>query len=269
MHTALKLKKNLGQHFLRDTAVTQKICSSMNIQQGDWLLEIGPGDGKLTQHLVNSNADKLTAVEIDRRFAEKLQIRFNNNDRIKIICGDFLKEAPSIIKGVNQKIRVVGNLPYYITTPILFLLLKYRSQIIDSTVTIQKEVAERIISSPHSKKYGIPSIMFQLYSQVEILFNISRNSFYPVPDVDSSVLKIKYLKEPIYPLENENFFRIILKIIFNKRRKMLRNTLKQIIPDNANSAEIPIDLSKRPEDLTVKQLTVLSNILYRLKSKAN
>jgi len=261
---SLRLHKNIGQHFLKDKHIAEKIVNTADIEKGDWILEIGPGDGMLTQYLLNTAAEKVTAVEIDRRFADLLQKKFTRMENFEVICKDFLKCADEFFMNINRKIKVLGNLPYYITSPILFKLLDYRSNILSSVFTVQREVADRLTSDPHSKTYGIPSVLFQLYSEVEQVFSISRNSFFPVPEVDSSVVRIIFFENPAYPLENEEFFRILLKKLFSQRRKMIRNTLKTVIRDKKLLNELSIDLTKRPENLTIKQFVQLSNELHRL-----
>jgi len=233
-------------------------------------LEIGPGDGILTQYLLNTPAKRVIAVEIDNRFAELLKQKFNRTENFDIICDDFLVFAEKFFKNLKRKIHVIGNLPYYITTPILFRLLDYRSKILTSVFTMQKEVADRITSSPNSKNYGIPSVLFQLYAKINLIFNISKNSFFPVPEVDSSVVKLIFFEKSLYPLENEKFFRIMLKKLFGQRRKMIKNSIKKIIPDKEHLGKLSFDLTKRPENLTIQQFAQLGNVLYRLsKEKVN
>ncbi|MFO7890739.1 MAG: 16S rRNA (adenine(1518)-N(6)/adenine(1519)-N(6))-dimethyltransferase RsmA [bacterium] len=260
----LRLNKNIGQHFLKDKHIAEKIVNLIEITDDDLILEIGPGDGRLTQFLVETPARKVTAVEIDNRFAQLLRKKFHQAENLEIINADFLEFADGFFKHHQKRIHIVGNLPYYITSPILFKLLEYRSKIGTSVFTVQKEVADRLTSAPHSKTYGIPSVLFQLYSEVKQVFTISRNSFFPVPEVDSSVIKINFFENPLYPLENEEFFRILLKKLFSQRRKMIRNTLKTVIRDKKLLNELSIDVTKRPENLTIKQFVQLSNELHRL-----
>jgi len=261
---SLRLHKNIGQHFLKDKHIAAKIVDAADIEEGDWILEIGPGDGMLTQYVLQTAAEKVTAVEIDNRFADLLREKFSQAENFDVICKDFLKCADDFFTHIKRKIKVMGNLPYYITSPILFKLLDHRSDILRSVFTVQREVADRLTSEPHSKTYGIPSVLFQLYSEVEQVFTISRNSFFPVPEVDSSVIRINFFENPLYPLENEKFFRIMLKKLFSQRRKMLRNTLKTVIGKKKLLNELSLDLTKRPENLTIKQFVQLSNELHRL-----
>lgn len=257
----------MGQHFLKDKHIAEKIVNLIDIKDDDWILEVGPGDGMLTQFLVETPARKVTTVEIDNRFVRLLRKKFDQAENLEIIHADFLEFADSLFKPLQKKIHIVGNLPYYITSPILFKMLEYRAKIGMSVFTIQKEVADRLTSAPNAKTYGIPSVLFQLYANVEQAFTISRNSFFPVPEVDSSVVKLCFLENSIYALENEEFFRILLKRMFRERRKMIRNTLKKIIPDKNILDKLSIDLTKRPENLTVKQFVQLSNQLSKLEKE--
>ncbi len=261
---SITLHKKMGQHFLKDKHIAEKIVKIIEIQDNDWILEIGPGDGVLTQFLINTPAQKIIAVEIDHRFTQLLREKFNQAENLNIIGEDFLVFAENFFNTLDRKIHVIANLPYYITTPILFTLLDYRSKLLTSVVTIQKEVADRLISSPDTKTYGIPSVLFQLYTEIERIFTISKNSFFPVPKVDSAVVKIKFLEKPLYALENERFFRIMLKKLFGQRRKMIKNTLKTIIPEMESFTTLSVDITRRPENLTVKQFVHLSNELYGL-----
>ncbi|MEJ2627704.1 MAG: 16S rRNA (adenine(1518)-N(6)/adenine(1519)-N(6))-dimethyltransferase RsmA [bacterium] len=251
---SITLHKKMGQHFLKDKHIAEKIVKIIEIQDNDWILEIGPGDGVLTQFLINTPAQKIIAVEIDHRFTQLLREKFNQAENLDIIGEDFLVFAENFFNTLDRKIHVIANLPYYITTPILFTLLDYRSKLLTSVVTIQKEVADRLISSPDTKTYGIPSVFF----------TISKNSFFPVPKVDSAVVKIKFLEKPFYALENERFFRIMLKKLFGQRRKMIKNTLKTIIPEMESFTTLSVDITRRPENLTVKQFVHLCNELYGL-----
>ena len=261
MGSNIRPYKRFAQHFLRDHFLARRIIDSLKIQSGDHVLEIGPGEGVLTEFLIKSPAERIIAVEIDFRLASILRGKFKQHRQFELIEGDFLKsDLNSFVIG-EKKLRVVGNLPYSITSPILFSLLDRRSIIDDVIVTVQKEVGERITSPPGSKVYGIPSVFFQLFSQTEILFTIQRSAFYPKPKVDSAVLHIAFLPQPRYKIEDEVFFRKLLKTVFSQRRKMLRNSLKSMVKDEKVLKLIPIDLSQRPEELSIEEFVLLSNEL--------
>ena len=257
--------KRLGQHFLRNPSVARRIVDSMEIGEGDYILEIGPGEGVLTDFLLKSPAVKIVGVEIDPRLTSWLRERFGQNPRFELLEEDILKlDLSSILQG--KPFRVVGNIPYSITTPILFHLLDQRERIIDFTVTLQKEVGERIISAPGCKAYGIPSVFFQTFSRAEFLFPVSRKAFTPVPDVDSVVLRFQFYDRPRYEIADVSFFRHLVRTAFGQRRKMLKNTLKSLAPKNVKLDGGVIDLSRRPEDLTAAEFAELSNVLIRQTS---
>jgi 16S rRNA (adenine1518-N6/adenine1519-N6)-dimethyltransferase len=261
--SGIRPQKRLGQHFLRDRSIAERIIQSMSIGCEDRILEIGAGEGVLTERLIDSPAQRIVAVELDARLAEWLKRRFEEHARIEIVEADFLKLDLGVLFSGERKIRGVGNIPYAITTPILFRLLDGREKVRDMTVTLQKEVGERITSPPGCKAYGIPSVLFQLHSRIDVLFSIPRKAFYPVPKVDSIVLRFQFLDRPLYDVEDPSFFRRVVKTAFGQRRKMLKNTLKSLVMDEKRLQDIPFDLHRRPEELSVADFAVLSNALFR------
>jgi 16S rRNA (adenine1518-N6/adenine1519-N6)-dimethyltransferase len=267
VQSGIRQLKKFSQNFLKNQLVARTIIDSLNIKRGDIILEIGPGEGILTELLINSFADKIIGVEIDFRFARWLRHRFIDEKRLFLIDEDILKvDINSLAIGEN-KIRIVGNLPYAITSPILFYLLNNRMRIQDITVMIQKEVGERISSKPGSKVYGIPSVLFQIYSSIEMLFSISRNEFYPVPEVDSCVIKMTFFDEPCFNIIDNVFFNSLVRSVFGMRRKMLRNSLKSIYNEEINQNKISIDLSRRPEQLSIEEFVRLSNELIQQNNR--
>ena len=263
MLSGIRPQKRLGQHFLKDGSIAERIIQSMSIGREDQILEIGAGEGVLTERLIDSPAQRIVAVDLDPRLTGWLKRRFEQNIRFELIA-DFLKlDLGSLFSG-EQKMRAVGNIPYAITTPILFRLLDYREKVRDFTVTLQKEVGERIISPPGCKAYGIPSVLFQMHSRIDVLFFIPRKAFYPVPKVDSIVLRFQFFDRPLHDVDDLSFFSRLVKTAFGQRRKMLKNTLKSLMMDEKRFQDIPIDLHRRPEDLSVADFAVLSNALFRL-----
>ncbi|MFH1943916.1 MAG: 16S rRNA (adenine(1518)-N(6)/adenine(1519)-N(6))-dimethyltransferase RsmA [bacterium] len=256
--------KRWGQHFLKDRSVARRIVKSLNIRSGECILEIGSGRGVLTEFLLESPAEKIIGVEIDRRLTPGLKVRFGEDGRFELIEGDFLQLDLNAMFEKEKRVRVVGNLPYSVTSPILFMLLDHRSMIDDATVTVQKEVGERILSLPGSKTYGIPSVLFQLHSRVERLFPISRRAFIPVPEVESLVIRIGFLERPLFNVVDADFFCGFIKTIFGQRRKMLRNTLKHVVHEEADLGKVTFDLRRRPEELSVEELVRLSNEMVSL-----
>lgn len=263
MCAAVRLLKRLGQHFLKDRSVARRIVESLEIEEGDCVVEIGCGGGVLTAFLVESRAERIVGIEIDRRLVRGLKERFGENERVAWVEGDFLDvDLPGL--GGRKKLRIVGNLPYYITTPILFKILDNRHAIQDCTVTVQKEVGERMTAGPGTKAYGIPSVLFQVHSRAELLFLIPRHRFVPVPGVDSAVLRLRFLDRPLHEIDDVDFFHDLVKTVFGQRRKMLRNTLKQIVGDEKVLESVSTDLSRRPETLSVAEFVRLSNSLTHL-----
>lgn len=251
-----------SQHFLINPQIACRIVEVFHVEHGDWILEIGPGTGILTECLLSSLAEKIIAVEIDPRCIELLSSRFSNHPKLELVQEDFLKLDFKTFIPFSKKLRVIGNIPYAITSPILFQLLEFRAMIRDWLVTVQKEVAERIVSPSCSKVYGIPSVLFQLYGEVKILFSISKTCFSPTPKVDSSVLYGQFYEKEKYPLLDPVFFRTFLKTIFGQRRKILRNTVKKWIRHEAIFKDMDM-LSKRPEALSVEELVLLANTIWK------
>ena len=217
-------KKSLGQNFLRDTNITRKIINSLELDSKDVVLEIGPGEGALTNYLVEK-AERIIAVEVDKRCIELLTEKFGS--KIKIIDKDILKVSiEEIYKEEKIKIRVVGNIPYYITSAILFHIFDSSKYVKNFTAMMQKEVAKRLVAKPKTKDYGILSVMAQYFSSPKILFDVSRSCFYPMPNVTSSVVRLELEKSNVIRAIDENIFRTIVRGTFNTRRKTLRNGLK-------------------------------------------
>lgn len=264
MLSGLRTRKRLGQHFLKDRSFATRIVESIGIEAGDQILEIGSGEGVLTELLLKSSAGEVHGIEIDPRLCQFLKERFRSEKRFHLIEGDFLKFDIASICEKKHGLRVAGNLPYYITSPILFQLLENRSWIRDLVVTVQKEVGERLASLPDRKSYGVPSVLFQTYCNVKELFRIPGQAFYPVPEVGSTVIHIEFGNESKYSIKDENLHKKIVKGTFNHRRKMLRNTLTRVIDDESILNDITIDLSRRPESLSVQEFAELSNQVSKL-----
>ena len=269
MVSGLRTRKRLGQHFLKDRSFATRIVNSIGIETGDLILEIGSGEGVLTELLLKSSAEKVYGIEIDPRLCQFLKERFREEKRFQLIEGDFLKFDIASICERRHGLRVAGNLPYYITSPILFHLLENRSWIRDLVATVQKEVGERLASLPNRKSYGVPSVLFQTYCDVKALFRIPGQAFFPVPEVDSVVLQIKFGRESKYSIKDEDLYKKIVKGTFNQRRKMLKNTLARLIDDTSILDGIIIDLSRRPESLSVMEFVTLSNEVSKQLEKGS
>jgi 16S rRNA (adenine1518-N6/adenine1519-N6)-dimethyltransferase len=262
--------KSLGQHFLRDDLIARKIVSSFSPGKKDVVLEIGAGTGALTRHLVRSGA-RLVTVDLDGRLTDRLRETYPPGT-LEVIAGDILETDISAVAhrmGVSpgEKLRVVGNIPYNITSPILFHLLEYRTCVSDATLTIQKEVANRVVARPRSKDYGILSVLCQLYADCSLLFEIPPSAFAPEPKVQSSVINMVLRTKPRYTLPNEELFRTMVRAVFGKRRKTLRNSLRYLIGDTVTDLESEVDLGRRPEELSLKELVRLSVLVSEMPAQ--
>ena len=267
--------QKLGQHFLIDPQTLQEIAESAKLTEADFVLEIGAGLGFLTSALA-ATAKKVVAVEIDDFLYAELQLKFSKTPHISLIQGDILKlNIPTLLNGFPpQNTKIVANLPYYITTPMLWELLKYRRKIGACVLTMQTEVAERIISPPGNKRYGALSIGVSYYAEAEIVHAIPPNHFYPSPQVDSSVLRLKMRDTPHVSVEDEGLFFRIVRAAFQSRRKMLRNALLKngvsISVDvfNAVCANLAIDPRRRGETLDIAEFAALANGLHKHMSES-
>jgi len=214
-------KKHLGQHFLKDKNYISRIIRTAEIGKDDVVVEIGPGTGALTFQLAEL-AGRVIAIEIDHALSQELAERAALYPNLTIIEADALRFP---YETIETKFKVVANLPYYISTPILFRLMELRHKIISLTIMLQKEVAKRIVALPGGKDYGILSIAVQFYAVPAILFQIPPGAFFPVPEVDSAVLKIIPRKRPAVEVRNEPLFWSVIKSAFSHRRKTLLNSL--------------------------------------------
>ncbi|HES58925.1 MAG TPA: ribosomal RNA small subunit methyltransferase A [Caldithrix sp.] len=260
-------KKRFSQNFLQNPHYQKKIVDALEIKPDDIVIEIGPGQGAITQHIIKAKPRQYYAIEIDTTLAEKLTAKFP--DQIKIITQDFLEfEFNSIAESADSKLKIIGNLPYHITSPILFKLIENYTIIGRAVLMIQKEVAKRISAAHDNKEYGILSVISQVYAQVEYLFEVKRGNFYPVPAVDSAVIQLTFYNE-LEGIENESLFRKIVRETFNYRRKMLRNSLGRIF-DKTVVYSISSDyLGRRPEQLSVNEFKTLSNLLNQVSRQSN
>lgn len=250
--------KKFSQNFLTNPFYQRKIINSLHIASTDIVLEIGPGKGALTQHIIDARPRRIIAVEIDERWVNLLNEKFG--DSIEIIRQDILKIDLNSLINKSQRIKVVGNLPYHITSPILFHLIDSFHLIERAVLMMQKEVAQRLSAKPNSKDYGILSVITQAYAQVEYLFEIKRGNFFPVPNVDSAVVALNFSKE-ISDLADPILFRKIVRGTFNFRRKTLKNSLSRIFDKAFVNSLDETTLAKRPEQLTVDEFKQLTNQL--------
>ena len=228
-HIRVNPKKSLGQNFLRDENIARKIISSLNLKSDDCILEIGSGTGVLTKYLVQTAAS-VVGIEIDKNLVQQLQKQFGSAHNFLLYQGDILKISFEEILPGDQRWKVVANLPYHITSPVLFKLFENRLLFESATLMVQKEVAQRIAAKPFNKDYGILSVFSQLYAKPKILFDVSKHVFFPKPDVISAVVRLEFNNAGLLDEYEEIVFRQVVKGTFNQRRKMLRNSLLSI-PD--------------------------------------
>jgi 16S rRNA (adenine1518-N6/adenine1519-N6)-dimethyltransferase len=253
-------RKRFGQNFLHDPAIIQRIVDSINPQKSDHVIEIGPGKGAITEQLLQ-RLERLNVIEIDRDLIQLLTTHFEDKSLI-IHEGDALKFNFSQF---NQKdLRIVGNLPYNVSTPLLFHLLSYKDCIKDMLFMLQKEVVDRICAKPGSKQYGRLSIMLQLYCDAESLFTIKPGAFTPSPKVDSAIVKLTPLKHPRYEIDDHDTFALIVRESFSQRRKTLRNNLKKYLSES-DIQKIGIAPEIRAENLEIFDFAKLANTYQQFK----
>jgi len=243
-------KKRFSQHFLKDEGVARRVSESLLGEGCDSVLEIGPGTGMLTGFLLKRGFSDFRVVEIDRDSVEYLKKNLPNLGN-NIIEGDFLKLDLDIFPGT---IAIVGNFPYGISAPILFRVLKYRHKVKELTGMFQHEVAQRICAGPGSRTYGILSVLIQAYYAAEYLFTVSEYAFSPPPKVKSGVIRLRRNNINKLDCDEELFFRVV-KVAFNQRRKILRNSIRASF--RLLSEDNPV-LSLRPEQLAVQQFVDLT-----------
>ncbi|CAG7656301.1 16S rRNA (adenine(1518)-N(6)/adenine(1519)-N(6))-dimethyltransferase RsmA [Paenibacillus allorhizosphaerae] len=265
------LKKSLGQNFLIDPNILNKIVSAANLDAAKGALEIGPGIGALTQQLAKV-AKRVVAVEIDQRLLPLLQETLEGYPHAAVIHGDVLKIDLKKLFDEHfhevARVSVVANLPYYITTPIIMMLLEQKLPLENIVVMIQKEVAERMAAKPGGKEYGSLSIAVQYYCEPEIVTVVPRTVFIPQPNVDSAVIKLKVRERPPVDVEDESFFFDVVHASFVQRRKTIYNNLASKFFSKETKSELEhilhaagIEPSRRGETLSIEEYAVLSRHL--------
>jgi 16S rRNA (adenine1518-N6/adenine1519-N6)-dimethyltransferase len=265
---AHRARKRFGQNFLVDDGIIRRIVRAIHPQAGDNLVEIGPGKGAITAQLLAS-CPTLQVVELDRDLIPILLSQFGDQyPQLQIHQADALKfDFASLLQSCGDKagkpLRIVGNLPYNISTPLIFHLLSYAGRVKDMHFMLQKEVVERLAAGPDDKAYGRLSIMVQYYCRVENLFPVAPECFAPRPKVDSAIVRLIPHAEPPFPARDLRMLEKLVNTAFQQRRKTLRNTLKQLIPAELIDT-LPIDTTKRPENLSVQDFVNLSDLLCEL-----
>ncbi len=227
----LRAKKGWGQSFLRDPSVSDRIVAALEPEQGDRIVELGAGLGHLTVRLAKSGAH-IVAVERDRDLVPVLNGLFPKCERVRVVAADAKTLDFADLRGEGPKLLVAGNLPYHLTTPILFNLLHHREHLARAVMMVQKEVAERLASEPDCKSYGVLSVQTQMWSKVRVVFDVQPGSFHPSPSVVSSVVRLDFREGPLSDPGDPELFRRIVRGAFAQRRKTLRNALKatRVVP---------------------------------------
>lgn len=260
----LRANKKLGQNFLINESIIYDIVKKANVTKEDVVIEIGPGLGSLTKELIN-NAKKVIAIELDPNMIDILKSRFGMFDNFEVIYGDVLKvDLEELIKGYDS-VKVVANLPYYITTPIIMKLLEDKLKIKSITVMVQKEVGERICATHKDKEYGAITVSVQYYSEPQIIIDVPKENFLPAPEVDSCVIRLDMREKPLVSLKDEKLFFRLVKGAFTQRRKTINNSLtcsgkskEEII---AALNKLGIDSKLRAENLSIQQYADIANTL--------
>lgn len=262
-----KARKRFGQNFLIDHGIIRDIVRAVHPQKQDNIVEIGPGKGAITQLLADS-CDNLNVIELDRDLVPWLKIKFEKHPNFQLFQADALQfDFAQLIRN-EQPLRIVGNLPYNISTPLIFHLLTYSNRVQDMHFMLQKEVVKRMAAQAGDSAYGRLGIMVQYYCAVEDLFDVPPTSFDPAPKVDSAIVRLIPYKELPYKATNIKTLENLVNVAFQQRRKTLRNALKQLL-DADVLEQLPIDLSARAEEISLADFVATSNLLDTLKPTAN
>lgn len=265
-----KFSKSLGQNFLIDDTVLDDILIGSEINEEDFVIEIGPGVGTLTRVML-PRAKKVTAIELDSDLIPILIEELNEFSNFQLIHNDALKVDFNEIIGDEKSVKLIANLPYYVTTPIIAKLLTGGYNFKSLTIMIQKEVAERINSEPDCKEYGALSVLVQYHCNTKIVRRVAPTSFLPRPKVDSIIIRLDKLDKPRAEVEDEKLFFKVVRASFNMRRKTLWNALKPLglTKEDLESAfiESGIDQKRRGETLSIEEFANLANSVYRFSNK--
>lgn len=255
-----RARKRFGQNFLHDAGVIHHIARSINARSDDHIVEIGPGQGALTADILASGC-QLDAIELDRDLIPILQQRFAGESRFSLQQGDALEFDFSSLQQQSEKLRVVGNLPYNISTPLIFHLLDQQALIDDMHFMLQLEVVNRLAAVPGNKNYGRLSVMAQYYCDVHALFEVPPEAFDPRPKVQSAIVRLTPHQQLPHPANHIKTLEHVLRTAFNQRRKTLRNSLKSDINEEQLTA-LDINPAARPETLSLQQFVAISNAIW-------
>ena len=257
--TGHRPRKRFGQHFLHDTSVVARIVRAIGARPGERLVEIGPGLGALTGALLES-CENLDVIELDRDLAAKLQADYQGDPRVRVHTGDALKYDFRQLAAPGERLRVVGNLPYNVSTPLLFHLLDQAAVIEDMHFMLQREVVGRLVAQPGGKDYGRLTVMVRLNCDSEKLFDVGAGAFRPAPRVTSAVVHLRVRRDPAVALVEFAAFKGLVTHLFSRRRKTLRNSLRGRLSESELES-LGIDPNARPETLDLSAFAVLANAL--------
>lgn len=252
MRQPIKPKKSLGQNFLTDPSIVSDIVNSLEMPPSSSIIEIGPGAGAMTGILFNKYPN-FKAIELDERAVTLLRTTYPGID---ILQTDVLDTSWLSDLSTSRKTAVIGNIPYYITSPILFLLIDNRELFSQAVIMVQKEVGERLVAKPSTKAYGILSVQIQLAAEAEYLFTVPRTAFYPQPNVDSAIIRLTFNKR-VPDIDGEHL-RKVIRQAFSQQRKMLRNTLRPLMQGKSLDGW---DLTRRAETLSLDEFVQLAKEL--------
>jgi len=263
--------KGLGQNFLVDRSVIERILRTADISPDDRVLEIGPGRGALTGKLIESSG-KTILVEYDHALASDLRRKYSANDRVTVIDGDILATDLSLLFAGDARWKVVANLPYNISTEVLFKLMEARTHLSSMVLMLQKEVGERLVAGPGGRDYGVTTVLFRLWFDIKLEFYVYPESFYPSPKIDSAVLSFSPLPVPRVDVVSSEIFSRLVKGAFSMRRKTLSNSLKSAFlaaPEVTSRifSDCGIDGTRRGETLSLEEFAALSRAFAQREGK--
>lgn len=249
----------MGQNFLYDPSILRRIIQAARLIDKDTVVEIGPGPGRLTA-MLSVAAGRVIAIELDRGLYERLRAAPPGTGNVELVWGDALKFPYENIRG---PFKVVSNIPYHITTPIIFRLLEHRDRLVSMTLTVQKEVARRVAASPGGRDYGVLSLMVQYHGRASMEFAIPRGAFRPVPKVDSACLHVEVYGRPAVDVKDEGLLFTVIRAAFSQRRKTVYNALKRAFPGVGDALKAAgIEHMRRPETLGLGEFALLADCLY-------
>ena len=254
-----RARKRFGQNFLIDHGIIREIVRAIHPQKTDLVVEIGPGKGAITQLLADA-CDNLSVIELDRDLVPWLKVKFEKHPNFHLFQADALQFDFAQIMRDGKPLRIVGNLPYNISTPLIFHLLSYADKVQDMHFMLQKEVVKRMAAQAGDSAYGRLGIMVQYYCAVEDLFDVPPTSFDPAPKVDSAIVRLVPHKTLPYVASNVKTLETLVNVAFQQRRKTLRNSLKQLLTAEQLQS-LPVDLQLRPEEISLPEYVAISNLL--------